>query len=293
MNLVGKIFVFLVFAMSLVFMAFSVMVFSMHKNWKEEVMRTDPGGADMKVGWRMRYDTVTKLNIALRHQKTDLKDRIAAQKASERQAIAKLEAELQRELENGKSLEVTYQAEAAKLSASVTELQNQQTNLENLRAENESLRDEIAAANGTIDQIFAESAKAQEMLHQMTGETIRLEERSKQLTGQLAQAERVLAANELTVDTPIDGIERPLAGVITRVKKDKDNIFVEITVGSDDGLLRGQRMEVFRGGDYLGQIEIIRTETDRSVGRVDPKKHVGKIKVRDNVATRRDLNVAG
>lgn len=293
MNLVGKIFVFLVFCMSLVFMAFSVMVYATHKNWKDEVMRTEPGGSEMKVGWRMRYDTVTKLNLALKHQKTDLKDRIAAQKAAERQAIAKLEAELQRELENSKAMEVTFQEEAAKLSASVTELQNQQTNLENLRAENERLREEIAAARNTIDEIFAESAQTQEMLHQLTGEAIRLEERKNQLTGQLAKAERVLSANQLTLDTPVDGIERPVAGVITRVKKDKQHIYVEITVGTDDGLRKGQRMEVFRGSDYLGQIEIIRTETDRSVGKVDPKKHLGKIKVRDNVATRRDLNVAG
>jgi uncharacterized protein YlxW (UPF0749 family) len=43
MNLVGKIFVFLIFSMSVVFMSFAVMIYATHTNWKDEVLRTERG----------------------------------------------------------------------------------------------------------------------------------------------------------------------------------------------------------------------------------------------------------
>ena len=38
MNLVGKIFVVLIFVMSLVFMAFSIATYATHRNWRDEVL---------------------------------------------------------------------------------------------------------------------------------------------------------------------------------------------------------------------------------------------------------------
>ncbi len=39
MNLVGKIFVVLIFVMSIVFAAFSIMVYATHTNWRQEILR--------------------------------------------------------------------------------------------------------------------------------------------------------------------------------------------------------------------------------------------------------------
>ena len=69
----------------------------------------------------------------------------------------------------------------------------------------------------------------------------------------------------------------------------KDKIFVEVTVGSDDGIRQGNTMEVFRGGRYLGQIQIVRTTPDKSVGRVDRSRQQGEIRAKDRVETRRNL----
>lgn len=44
MNLVGKIFVLLIFIMSLVFMSTAVMVYATHRNWKEESTRAKQNG---------------------------------------------------------------------------------------------------------------------------------------------------------------------------------------------------------------------------------------------------------
>ena len=69
MNLVGKIFVFLIFSMSVVFMSFAVMIYATHTNWKDEVLRTERGKRGEKIGWKKRLETEEHKNIQLQSQK--------------------------------------------------------------------------------------------------------------------------------------------------------------------------------------------------------------------------------
>jgi len=173
----------------------------------------------------------------------------------------------------------------------LVKVQNQQNILENLREENERMREDIKMARSEIDKKFKKMLKLVEQNNQAEGETKRLAERKKQLIEELKSAERVLSANNLTKHTPVDNTPPSIDGVITRVKRLKDNIYVEVTVGSDDGIRLGHEMEVYRGGKYLGQIEIVRTTPDKSVGKVDPSRQQGQIRERDRVETRRSLKL--
>lgn len=291
MNLVGKIFVFLIFCMSVVFMSFAVMIYATHKNWKQEVLRTETGPRGEKIGWKKQLEVAEQKNIALQSQKRDLMDQIATQQAAKRQEIAKLEAEYGQLREANESLKQTYLEKVKELGERLTEVKNQQDILENLREENESMRRDIKTARSVIDEKFSQLLVLTEENHQAEGERRRLEERRKQLLKELENAERVLTANNLTKDTPIDRVPPPIDGVITRVQRYKDNIYVEVTVGSDDGIRQGHAMEVFRGSKYLGQIEIVRTTPDRSVGKVDRGRQQGEIRERDRVETRRNLKL--
>ena len=69
MNLVGKIFVFLIFCMSVVFMSFAVMIYATHKNWRDEVLRENPGGPGGKIGWKKQLEDEI---AALEQKKEDL-----------------------------------------------------------------------------------------------------------------------------------------------------------------------------------------------------------------------------
>lgn len=57
MNIIGKIFVFAVFVMSLVFMSFAVAVYSTHTNWKEEIERT---ADEVQAGKPLGYKALTE-----------------------------------------------------------------------------------------------------------------------------------------------------------------------------------------------------------------------------------------
>ena len=67
---------------------------------------------------------------------------------------------------------------------------------------------------------------------------------------------------------------------------------VEISLGSDQGLRKGHRLEVYRigGGQstYVGRVEVVRTAATRSVCKIDPKYQNSNIMVGDRVASRID-----
>ena len=70
MNIIGKIFVFAVFVMSLMLMTFAGAVYMSHVNWKDEVER---GGTDLlpgqRPGYRYQIEQATK-------EREELKEKI-------------------------------------------------------------------------------------------------------------------------------------------------------------------------------------------------------------------------
>ncbi len=78
------------------------------------------------------------------------------------------------------------------------------------------------------------------------------------------------------------------------LEKDKTNRteFVEVSIGSDDGLLKNHLLDVYRssaaGGapKYLGKIKIVYVTNDRAVGQVVQAAKNGIIERGDNVTTR-------
>ena len=65
---------------------------------------------------------------------------------------------------------------------------------------------------------------------------------------------------------------------------------IEVSIGSDDGLRVGHRLEVFHENAYLGYAVVLKTVPDRSVAQIDEKTQRGAVRVRDRVATK--LSVA-
>ena len=77
---------------------------------------------------------------------------------------------------------------------------------------------------------------------------------------------------------------------MSRVRQAAGAQLVEVTIGADDGIKQGNTVEVYRGGRYLGRLEILKTSPDRAVGRVDRRFQQGQIQEGDRVATRLRVN---
>ena len=65
---------------------------------------------------------------------------------------------------------------------------------------------------------------------------------------------------------------------------------VEISLGEDDGLRKGQRLKVIRRGTgaatYVGEVEVLKTDPDRAVCKADPRTLKSNVQTNDYVTSR-------
>ena len=109
-----------------------------------------------------------------------------------------------------------------------------------------------------------------------------LAERRGQLLAQVTQLKQVMDAHGIRLTESPDLQAPPVDGFVTAVGS-KD--LVEISLGSDDGMRRGHRLEVYRDNKYLGSVIIQDTRPDRSVASIVANIRKGTIKVNDRVTT--------
>ena len=100
------------------------------------------------------------------------------------------------------------------------------------------------------------------------------------LRERVAKFSTLLRQNGLSDDiSQIKGIESPppVVGEVKRV--DTSNRRVELSIGSNDGLVVGHELFLFRQTprpEYIGKITIISVESDQAVGRVIGTTYQGK-----------------
>lgn len=272
MNFIGKIFVVLIFVMSLVFMSFAVAVYGTHQNWKQEAEKQQEL-VTIARNELTKAEEATQLLEAEKKREIDARD----------QTLAKLEEQRAELATDREALVKERDALMIKDQEAVVALKAAQQNLERLTKEVEGLRTEIRTAQGERDKSFEQVVELTDQIHQEKGEVERLKERRLQLAEQLASAELVLKRHGLDKAMPVDNIPPMVRGKVLAINRDD---MVEISLGTDDGLRIGHTLEVFRGSKYLGRIELLHTTTDRAVGKIVPGFKKGIIQRDDDVATR-------
>lgn len=290
MNMFGKILIMLNLLMSLVFMGFAIAVYSTHKNWKE-VVTLDKATADAtgkKIGLQFVLDN-------LKTERDALEGKVLALQKEIKQELAMRNARLQA-LESAKEELVKQVDEKAKVIEQVTMDKNiTSAAIEKLTAESGKKAAEIEALSGEIERIRGESQSlfnklllATDALAKTQADLDKAINQSKVLVTQIAQAKAVLKKVGLTIDSPTGGPPK-IEGIVRASTPDG---LVEISLGSDDGLSRGDTLEVYREGatpnatKYLGRIQILSTKADISVGQIMPQFRRGTIEKEDRVATR-------
>ena len=283
MNLVGKIFIVLIFVMSICWMITSVAVYSTHQNWKDLVENPD-ASSGKPLGLKPQLQQAQERNQELKDQKTNLEEELALAKAAKRQALNKLEQEntrVQGELdllreEHASLVEDANQAladmratrveEAALLLEIAGGVAPDGTQVVGLRNQNR-------AAQAERDKYFADSVKLTEQLHQARNLYQTLRTRSDELGLELADAKVVLQKHDLkAIPVLYEEVVLPVDGVVEKVAEDG---MVEISIGADDGLMQNHTLEVVRkdGGvsTYMGRVQVTKTSPDKAVCKVLPE----------------------
>lgn len=274
MNLVGKIFVFAVLAMSLVFSTMAVMVYGTHKHWKDMV-------ENPSTGYKKKIMDEQAKQQELTNEIEKLKGDIAGEEQAKRKALADLETTRTNSDKKVKELEGQY-ADAQKANQdTLVAMKVSQDNLDKMFTEVKKLRDEIRDAQSERDKSFEQVVKLTDQLHQLTNEVTTLKSREGQLALQLASARNVLSRHSLSIGE--SDVPPPLRGKVLAVNQ---NDLLELSLGADDGIRTGNTLEVFRGNSYLGRVQVLTTQSDRAVAKILPDFKKGVIQKGDDVATR-------
>jgi hypothetical protein len=272
MTLVGKIFTVLIFVMSIVFMAFSIMVFATHTNWK-----TMSEGLKSKLTQQEQLNTQAKAD----HEKT--KRDLAQEQASRRQALAALQSKnfnQQTDLDTKTALLIQKESQLNEASAA---LKSAEERLAALATELTTNRGLLKTAQQERDDIFLQVVALTDKFNQSETTRQGLETRNSQLLAQGADMERVMKAHGLTLETLTAHIPPKVEGIVMDVG---ESDLIEISIGHDDGLKIGHTLDVYRGNSYLGRIVIRKTAPDRAVGQVVKELKRGQIKKGDHVTTK-------
>jgi hypothetical protein len=271
MNLIGKIFVFAVFVMSLVFMSFAAAIYSSHTNWREEIERTaDQVQPGKQLGYKYQLEELKKERESLQTEITSLQEKVSVSEAARDQVVAKLQYAL-----NEKSGELDKLREQEKerendRKQSMDEMTAAREELKTATAEVEKLREGVRAAKLAADlyekESFLEIAN----------------ERKAQLEKQVANARLLLQQSGLSIDSPPKDRVPAIDGLVTAVADDS----VELSLGGDDGVQMGHELEVFRDGQYLGRVRVVSVKPDKAIAIVIKQFSRGIIQRGDRVATR-------
>ena len=283
MNIIGKIFVFAVFVMSLVFMSFAIALFSTHTNWREEITRpADQVQAGKPLGYKLQLDEAKKERETLTAEIAKLTAEVAASEAARDQIVAKIQTALGEKDKELQALRKAKDAREDERENAQTELAMTRTELEKATKTVEGLRDDVRGMQKKVDEQVTRTAKLAGELHEKESFLEIATERKAQLEKQVANARLLLKQHGLAIESlPRDHV--PTAGgVVTAVADDS----IEVTLGGDDGVQMGHFLEVYRNDEYLGRVQVISVKPDRSVGRVIREFKRGDIQPGDRVATR-------
>ena len=270
-NVIGKIFVFAVFVMSLMLMSFAVAIYSSHVNWQDEARRT-----------KEALDKLKAEETSLNQEISRLTKNVADSEAARDQVIAKFQQALLEKDKQLKSLKDARDDKLAEMQKKIAELATVEDDLTTARKQLEDLQAEIRDKQQKVDAQVTRAAELAAQLHEKESFLEIATERKAQLEKQVAQARILLKQNGLSLDSlPKDRVPT-VSGVVMAVADDS----IEVSLGIDDGLQTGHQIEVYRDDQYLGRAVVRSVKPDRAIAVLLREYSRGIVQRGDKVTTR-------
>ncbi|MCL2305288.1 MAG: hypothetical protein FWC43_08095 [Planctomycetaceae bacterium] len=278
MNAVGRIFIVLTLVMSILFMSFTVAVYSSSKNWKKQYEETN----------KAKNAAVAEAS-ALKSRLEKLQTSVDEQLKAKGDTIAALHAQN----ETFKTENNNARMELEKLQTAITvatgTIKTTHESLIDAKRQLAELREVFRQTQQDWNILLSDFVKKTDEAHTLSMKLNTLEAVSKDLVEQYNNAKSVLnqfglkPIRELYVGVP----PFQVTGRITEVRATG---LVEITVGEDSGLMKGHQLDVYRKSEdgrdiYLGVVEIVLTEPNRAAARVLPEYRKGTVQVNDVVTS--------
>lgn len=284
MTFVGKLLVVIQLVLTICFMVLAGAVFSRQQSWKARAETLEASVATEKKAY-------TQLEEELKKEITDLKDREKNAQNSATDARNEL-------------TQVRNERDAQKVELDTLKTQlNTQTSLARISGDEATFRREESLAQRRINEQLSQTLNTQnERVRQLEDDVFNrdverkaLVERYNEQLQTVAIYKRVLASNGFETDPrKYSRQDKPTEIVFgkvldTKPAAGKGRELVEISIGSDDGLLEGTVMYVYRVGDknqFLAEIRLELVKPDQAVGVVINSSKNGVIERGDFVSTK-------
>jgi|SRR5579864_5993197 len=281
MTFVGKILVIVIMVFALFFLAISTVVFSTATNWKTETEKQKATAKKLQDDLSTAKAESTNLETELNNAKNNLKVEKGTWEA-QKSTLEAQNKQFQGDItDQRKSLEVALQN--TKIAVEEAEARKKET---------DGLREHLAAVQKQANEYKLHQTDLNDRIRILEREVEVAKHNNSDLRERVAALTTVIRKHNLPTDTErITRVDNPpvVEGEISRV--DPRNSRVEITIGSDDGLVEGNTLYVYRTKQpepgYIGRIQLDAVDVDQAVGHVIDRTVQGKkIREGDNVTTK-------
>lgn len=288
MGVLTKVFVVLVTVLSVVLVALIVPFVANTENYKQRLDDAQNARAAAENLAQMRQQELNDAQDKESQEVTLLKaqaNNLVTQMQLLSQQLAESEAKAQSE---SRKL-AQYEADWSRLTAA-----NQQHAqiTKDLQQELKERREKMVDQQTRMIQLADRNNELESQLGALTRQVRRVHEKLTHLQEQNADLERKLAqlppqwqARILSEDTAAAPFvpETPIRGQITRVEQIDDETFVEVNVGTNDGVATNMKFLVHRGSQFLGSLVITNVDVQSSAGRMQLLQ--GQVAIGDAILT--------
>lgn len=284
MSTIAKIFVVLVFALSIAFVVSSALLMTEKETWRDRYAQLD---RDTKQKIEAKDAEIQKKDRDLAEAKTTI-----SKTTDELERLKQEKAELERTKAQLQSDVTAKEKQVNELTATLADIRR---GIGDWAARNEKLQKDVAdlqaklkEAEDALRQAKAEREKAILERDEMTKKASELEGVKKDLEDRLARAsealEKLQASGDIRVQEVLTGAQKPVDGRVLEV--DPVNNVVIINVGKAHGVGLGYAFTVYRDNQYVGEIRVDQLKDDLAGATPIPGTLKSEIRKGDNVTTR-------
>ncbi|MFN0199366.1 MAG: hypothetical protein ACKVT0_21660 [Planctomycetaceae bacterium] len=289
MSFWGRILIALNIVLSFTYLIYAAAVFNVQKNWKEKsqeyqevITQKDKELTDLN----QRYDTLETDRAA---QVVQLTDRATKAEATLTQTTTALDT-LNKRME-------TTQTELEREKA-LSQISGEEARLRNAEALKE--REANTALHKKIDELLVKVQEVEDKVYDQRIKENTLIATHESTLNEIAQLKKIIRYKGLDKEETREILAKQeppptVEGLVEETKSNSSNgqEFVAVTIGSDDGLVKGHHLYVYRFATspeerpkYLCKIELVNVTPDSAVGVVVEKSKNGVIKKGDHVSSK-------
>ncbi|MDO5580175.1 MAG: hypothetical protein Q4G69_03500 [Planctomycetia bacterium] len=276
MKLIGRVFVILIAIMSLVYLAFSVVLYASHKNWEKTAKSMEE-----------KIKPAEAERDRLTAEKNDLLRTIEMEKDAYQKTVAALRTKARELTEENTSLLEKNSVLESDIRKRMEVLTANNTLINQFQVTVSTLSNDLAAAQKNRADYLRDLAVQIGEMHEKAAQIGDIQKKNQELKQDYEKAKIVLDMKDLEPVPELYNRTPPfdLQGVIKAVKEGPRKL-VLINLGSDDGLKPQHTLEVSRGAVYLGKIEVVKAEPHQAACEILSQYQQGEIKEGDLVRSK-------